>query len=119
MVGVDGDCIFGNARDEERDLPALIVVSDDLHPGGQLRVGREQVARDFLRFTDPRPVALFGRYGGFDGLALGDAFELFFETRNDVLGTVKIEQRATIFGPIDDFYRARTRVLGNRSIGSD
>jgi hypothetical protein len=33
VIWIDRDCVFGNARDEERDLPALIIVGHDLHAG--------------------------------------------------------------------------------------
>ena len=103
MIRVHGDRVLGDAGDEERDLPALIVTRNDLHARGEVGVFWEEVAWNFLGFADPGSVSLLGRHGCLDRLAFGHALELLLETGNDVPGTVKVEERAPIAGLIDDF----------------
>mgnify|MGYP001548744951 CR=1 FL=1 len=102
MIRIDRDGLFADASDEERNLPALIIVREDLHPGGKLGIGREEMARNLLGFTDPRSVSLLGRNRGLDGLALTDALELLFQTRNDVHRSMQVEKRAPVGRLVDD-----------------
>ena len=115
MIRIDGDRVFRDARDEERNLPALIIVRDDLHAGRKLRVGRKQVARHFLRLANPWAIPVFGRHRGFDGLTFGDPFELLLETGNDVLRAVKIEKRAPVLGLVDDLTVIVTQGVSERN----
>ena len=102
VIWIDRNRFFGDARDEERDLPALIIVRDDLHARRSLRVRGKQVARHFLGLSDPWAVSLLGRHRRFDRLALGNALELLLEPRNDVSCAMQIKKRAPILGLIDE-----------------
>ena len=115
MIRIDGDRFVGDACDEKRNLTTLVIVRDNLHPSGEFCVRGEQVARDFLRLSNPGAVPLFRRHGRFHGLSLGHAFELLLEARDDVLSAMQIEERASALRLIDDFSVIVTQGVGERN----
>jgi hypothetical protein len=112
VVRIDGHGILADAGDEERDLPALIVVRQHLHACGELGICWEQMSWNLLSLADARSVPLLGRDRRLDGLARAHALKLFFETRHDIHRAVEIEQRIAIRGLIDDVAVVVTEDIG-------